>query len=235
MFYKECETHQSDQVEMMCFCSYFLCNGSSSNLIKTAPNNVFTLVWFIILVTVLNKTLNSLDYTQYHHASQNIWNGRKKSANNRLVNSKEISKVFISSHQNQNLLKENVRLSFDRWKYGCLQQISSRDMIIKLKQFKNTDTELNQKRITSTLFYVNISGNSEVLLDSALVNEDRQLIKQPQNGCHPLSHNDYSCSPLAKLRSTNEEIFVMLPFEKIDTEFLQVLMQTNFPSEPVTT
>ena len=106
VFYKECETHQSDQVEIMCFCSYFLCNGGST-LTKTGPKNVFSLVWFIIVVAVLNKTLNSFNYTQYH-VYKNSPNNKKKSSR-KLVHSKQTSSAVYSNHQSQIFL-ENVWL-----------------------------------------------------------------------------------------------------------------------------
>ena len=48
VFYKECETHSyGEQVEKMCFCSYYLCNGGGR--IKSAP----TVLQLIIGATIL--------------------------------------------------------------------------------------------------------------------------------------------------------------------------------------
>jgi hypothetical protein len=108
VFYKECETHQSDQVEIMCFCSYFLCNGSSIPT-KTAPN-VLTFLWFIILVAVLNRILNTSVYTQYH-VCQSILGSKKKSK--KLRHSKQVRKSLDTEHQNRMLSQENVHIVFD--------------------------------------------------------------------------------------------------------------------------
>ena len=57
VFYKECETHSyGEQVEKMCFCSYFLCNKAGWS--STNPNFLL-----IIGATMFCVLLNSCHYT----------------------------------------------------------------------------------------------------------------------------------------------------------------------------
>ena len=60
VFYKECETHSyGDTVEKMCFCSFFLCNGSAIS--SCSPNALLTLV--LALGVVLLTSDSAADST----------------------------------------------------------------------------------------------------------------------------------------------------------------------------
>ena len=52
VFYKECETHSyGEQVEKMCFCSYFLCNGGGR---PRSPPSVLQLIIGATILCVLS-------------------------------------------------------------------------------------------------------------------------------------------------------------------------------------
>jgi hypothetical protein len=239
VFYKECETHQSDQViEKLCFCSYYLCNGSS-NLIKTGPKNVFTLVWFIILVVVLNRLLlNTLDYTKYHVCHNKIFKGKNK-AKKQLVVSKETSKSLEMFHPNQiTVMEHGRRMILDRWKYGYWKHSSFPLEIVIISEFYN-DRNLTKepRQAICHLFNDIISLYSENLLDLAS-NECERLIKRAQKGCQPSSYDEYTStterSPLAsKIMSHNDASLTCTPFEGRKMKTVP-LMPTHLALEPVT-
>ena len=233
VFYKECETHQSDQVEIMCFCSYFLCNGGST-ITKTGPKNVFSLVWFIIVVAVLNKTLNSFNYTQYH-VYKNSPNNKKKSSR-KLVHSKQTSSAVYSNHQNQMFL-ENVCLVFDKWKYGRWQNASQADVSTISEYYNDQNMTKGQGNLKYTAFKRIISACSKDLLDNT-VNEHEQLIKKEQKECQPLLQNEYASKieylPLVKFVFPNDAGSIDMFYGKRKMNLLSFL-STRIALEPVTT
>ena len=65
VFYKECETHSyGEQVEKMCFCSYFLCNLSTK--LAAPPSFILLIIGATLCV------LSNYDSYDYYDNCQNV-------------------------------------------------------------------------------------------------------------------------------------------------------------------
>ena len=81
VFYKECETHSyGEQVEKMCFCSYFLCNASTPTV---APPSCLLL---LIIGASLCCVLNQLQFNNCH-INNNIRQKRNKTLQHKSTSS----------------------------------------------------------------------------------------------------------------------------------------------------
>ena len=192
VFYKECETHQSDQVEIMCFCSYFLCN-TSSNPTKTGPKNVFTLVWFIILVAVLNKVLNTIYCTQYHVCQTTLRRKKNSKKDKKLLvynSKKQICENQGKTNQNENSIPKQGM--FDRWMHGknC-ENSSSSDIIIISEYFNEGNFILQEKDEWPETHHLLNHIISSKEFPGLFLNEYQQLIKQAQTNCHKTLKRQY--------------------------------------------
>ena len=64
VFYRECETHSyGDQIEKMCFCSFFLCNGGASSTVKPSLIILLTSLAFCSALHQLLAAVTSADFS----------------------------------------------------------------------------------------------------------------------------------------------------------------------------
>ena len=241
VFYKECETHQSDQVEIMCFCSYFLCNASS-NPTKTGPKNVFTLVWFIILVAVLNKVLNTLYCTQYHVCQTPLKPKKNSKIDKKLLahhSKKQICQNEGKTNHNENI-KPKLRM-FERWMHGknCVNSSPS-DIVIISEYFNEQNLILTEEEQWQEMCHFLNSLMSSKELKVSFLNEYHKLIKRAQNQCLTIS-DAQSCSKVEVSHfvsnhvSSNDESFITcLPYGGRKMETLLLFMPKHSALKPVT-
>ena len=135
VFYKECETHQyGDQLEIMCFCSYFLCNGGS--IPTKNPPNVLTFLWLIILVAVLNKTLNTSIYTQYQAFEGSFDKERQ------LKSSLHIKQIANDDYKDLKFTHHNVANGFNQARGNGSNQFSDVNGVIISEKHKDRNSAL---------------------------------------------------------------------------------------------
>ena len=203
---------------------------------------MFTLVWFIILVAVLNKVLNTLYCTQYHVCQTTLKRKKNSKKDKKLLvhhSKKQICENQGKPNQNDNSIPKQDM--FDRRMRGKNCENSSfSDIDVISEYFNEANLSLQEEdEWPEVRHWLNLIISSKEFPDLSL-NEYQQLIKQPQNHCHIIP-NVQCCAEIkdspfvSKYVSYNDESIVTCSpcgGRKMDTS--PFFMPKHSALEPVT-
>ena len=195
---------------------------------------MFTLVWFIILVAVLNKVLNTLHCTQYHVCQTTL--KRKK-------NSKKDKKLLVQHSKkqvckNEGKTNQNELIMFDMWMpWKSFEHSSLFDFVIISESFNERNlTLLEEEQWQEIGHLVNplIASKEFPLL---FMNKYQQLIKKAQHHCQITAEVecDSEAKDVSRYVSLYDDNFVTcLPYGGRKMETSPPFMPKDSALEPVT-
>ena len=229
VFYKECETHQyGDQIEIMCFCSYFLCNGAS--IPTKNPPNVLTFLWLIIVVAVLNKTLNTPSYTQYQAFEQSFDKERQPKS------SPHIKQIANNDYKDLKFTHHHVANGFNQARGNGSNQFSDVNGLIiseKDKDRNSTPKEIGIQNFVDSnhLSSLKESPNLTIIESTDVFFEDAHgLVYRGDYDDYPPKTVLYSLGESSLTAVSN----LALCYETKEVKILS-LLRKHFSLKPVTT